>query len=218
ACSTSASPVRSARCGCRTPARRSAGARSCACRRAASWTHCRPPSCSATAPTRSPTPSASRSAPARASPQSGNCLAIRYKGHRAQGALPQSRFQEDSPMRALPSLTLLATALLAGCVSVNTQGDPARAGFGPPPNDSLNATVWYQTSVERDLIYAQTYRAAGRVLEQALADESWDALPRGERAAVTFEGVVHGLPRAIIVDVDETVLRSEEHTSELQSR
>src|SRR5690606_39347774 len=79
---------------------------------------------------------------------------------------------------------------------VNTQGDPARAGFGPPPNDSLNATVWYQTSAERDMIYAQTYRAAGRVLEQALADESWDALPRGERAAA----------------------RSEEHTSELQSR
>jgi len=114
-------------------------------------------------------------------------------------------------MRALPSLTLLATALLAGCVSVNTQGDPARAGFGPPPNDSLNATVWYQTSAERDMIYAQTYRAAGRVLEQALADESWDALPRGDRAAATFEGVVHGLPRAIIVDVDETVLDNSAH-------
>src|SRR5690606_30644018 len=58
-------------------------------------------------------------------------------------------------MRILPGLSLLATALLVGCVSVNTQGDPARAGFGPPPNDSLNATVWYQLSAERDLIYAQ---------------------------------------------------------------
>ena len=55
-------------------------------------------------------------------------------------------------MRALPVLTLLSAALLGGCVSVATHGDPAVA-TGPMPDDSLNATAWYQASVERDLVY-----------------------------------------------------------------
>jgi hypothetical protein len=49
---------------------------------------------------------------------------------------------------ALPTLTLLSAALLAGCVTVATHGGPAT----PPPNDDLDATLWYQTSVERDLV------------------------------------------------------------------
>ena len=109
-------------------------------------------------------------------------------------------------MRILPSLTLLATALLAGCVAVGTHGDPANAGFGPPPNDSLNATVWYQQSLERDLVYREVYRAAGRLLDDALADADWDALPRADRTTPHA-----GLPPAIIVDVDETVLDNSAH-------
>ena len=74
-------------------------------------------------------------------------------------------------MRALPALTLLSAALLGGCVSVATHGDPA-AALGPPPDDSLNATAWYQ-SLERELISREVYRAAARQLDEALADPAW---------------------------------------------
>ena len=108
-------------------------------------------------------------------------------------------------MRALPVLTLLSAALLGGCVSVATHGDPA-AATGPMPDDSLNATAWYQASVERDLVYREVYRAAGEHLDAALADTSWDALPRADR-----DQDPAGLPPAIIVDVDETVLDNSAH-------
>jgi acid phosphatase len=116
---------------------------------------------------------------------------------------------------SLPAFVLAGATLLAGCVSVNTHGDAAAAATpstttavpaavapeGPPPNDGLNATVWYQTSVERDLVYRQAYRAAGDKLAAALADKSWDALPKEDRS-----NDARKLPPAIIVDVDETVL------------
>jgi acid phosphatase len=114
-------------------------------------------------------------------------------------------------MRVLPGLTLLATALLAGCVTVTAHGDPAAAGFGPPPpNDTLNATVWYQRALERDMVYGEVYRAAGRLLDDALADASWDALPSSDRTTPAT-----GLPPAIIVDVDETVLDNSAHQARM---
>lgn len=108
-------------------------------------------------------------------------------------------------MRALSVLTLLASTLLGGCVSVATHGAPP-ASAGPAPDDSLNATVWYQTSLERDLITREVYRAAGELLDAALADPSWDALPREDR-----DNDPAALPPAIIVDVDETVLDNSPH-------
>ncbi|HLT44558.1 MAG TPA: HAD family acid phosphatase [Luteimonas sp.] len=119
-------------------------------------------------------------------------------------------------MRATPILVLLSAALLGGCVSVQTHkaATPAVTAApieqGPLPDDSLNATVWYQTSVERDLITREVYRAAGRYLEQALADPAWDALPREDR-----DNDPAGLPPAIIVDVDETVLDNSAHQARL---
>ena len=108
-------------------------------------------------------------------------------------------------MRILPALSLLTVMLLASCASVAMHGDPA-ASPGPPADDSLNATVWYQASLERDLITREVFRAAARQLDEALADPAWDALPRGER-----DNDPAGLPPAIIVDVDETVLDNSAH-------
>jgi acid phosphatase len=42
--------------------------------------------------------------------------------------------------------------------------------------------VWFQTSVERDLVYTAIYRAAGARLDAALRDKHWDALPKEERS------------------------------------
>lgn len=72
---------------------------------------------------------------------------------------------------------------------------------GPPAHDGLNAALWFQTSAERDQSYRQVYRAATAQLDAALRDRSWDAMPRGER-----DNDPRGLPPAIIVDIDETVL------------
>lgn len=107
------------------------------------------------------------------------------------------------------ALVLLAAGLLAGGCATHPALAPqspspapvAQAEPGPPADDSLNATVWFQTSVERDLVYTAIYRAAGHRLDAALRDKRWDALPKEERTNDASR-----LPPAIIVDVDETVL------------
>src|SRR5690606_5326219 len=230
ACSMSASPGPSRRCGSRTRARRSAGAKSCGWHRAASSTSCPRPKCSAMARIRSPMPNARRNGRTRASRRSASCWAADHRsvepthgrlygstGRLYGSALPSGHPRSQGmPMRAPPILVLLSAALLGGCVSVQTHkaATPAVTAApieqGPLPDDSLNATVWYQTSVERDLITREVYRAAGRYLEQALADPAWDALPREDR-----DNDPAGLPPAIIVDVDETVLDNSAHQARL---
>jgi 5'-nucleotidase (lipoprotein e(P4) family) len=105
--------------------------------------------------------------------------------------------------------TLLAAALLAalaGCAT--TVPVPVAAAPAPvavvatvPANDNLNAVLWQQGSVEYRLIAGQTYRSALTMLDKAIKAPDWDALPRGERTVPA-----RGLPPAVIVDVDETVL------------
>ena len=110
-------------------------------------------------------------------------------------------------MRLVPCV--LAVALLAGCATHAGKPDSPPVATpptvsdrsSPPADDSLNATVWFQTSVERDLVYTAIYRAAGVQLAAALADRQWDALAKEDR-----RNDPRSLPPAIIVDVDETVL------------
>ena len=108
---------------------------------------------------------------------------------------------------------ILSAALmfaLAACATAQQSTLPAPAPTAPaapvaaddpPADDMLNATVWYQLALERDLVYRTVYRAAGQRLRAALADTSWDALPKEDRSINPAK-----LPPAIIVDVDETVL------------
>ena len=84
------------------------------------------------------------------------------------------------------SVCLLSTALV-GCQQQ------------PPANDQLDAVLWTQTSIEHELIYRQVFASATRQLDAALADPSWDALPLPARN-------LSGLPPAVVVDIDETVL------------
>ncbi|OYU04696.1 MAG: acid phosphatase [Pseudomonas sp. PGPPP1] len=84
------------------------------------------------------------------------------------------------------SVCLLSTALV-GCQQQ------------PPANDQLDAVLWTQTSIEHELIYTQVFASATRQLDAALADPTWDALPLPPRNLA-------GLPPAVVVDIDETVL------------
>lgn len=84
------------------------------------------------------------------------------------------------------SICLLTTAL-TGCQQT------------PPANDQLDAVLWTQTSIEHELIYRQLFANATRQLDVALADPTWDALPFPPRN-------LNGLPPAVVVDIDETLL------------
>jgi 5'-nucleotidase (lipoprotein e(P4) family) len=131
----------------------------------------------------------------------------------------------DSPMRSILAVGLLAGLAFVGCasappaprtpVAVASPAAPAAAAPATPApatpavaatpavpaDDDLNAVLWMQRAVEHDLVFREIYRAARERLSAALADPSWDALPRGER-----EGPFASLPPAVIADVDETLL------------
>jgi acid phosphatase len=114
---------------------------------------------------------------------------------------------------------LSSSLLLAGCRSL------APAAEAPPPaeaptavatagaasaDDNLNAVLWIQRSAEYRAVTESLYRAAATRLDTALADPDWDALAPEERI-----NPARGLPPAIIVDVDETVLDNSPYQARL---
>ncbi|WP_243048258.1 HAD family acid phosphatase [Dyella sp. RRB7] len=111
---------------------------------------------------------------------------------------------------------LAALILLAGCSAAPTKTPvvatptPVTAPATTPADDNLNAVAWSQTAIEHDLIYMQTYRDAESRLLAALADKQWDALPKGDRAAPAT-----GLPPAVVLDIDETVLDNSPYQARL---
>lgn len=101
-----------------------------------------------------------------------------------------------------PALIAIAALALGACRTAPVVAPPAPvANVAIAADDTLNATLWFQTSAERDQVYRQVYRAALSQLDAALRDPAWDALPRGERS-----NDPRGLAPAIIMDIDETVL------------
>ncbi|GAB3779664.1 5'-nucleotidase, lipoprotein e(P4) family [Dyella agri] len=112
-------------------------------------------------------------------------------------------------MRLHLPLALAASALLAGCAA--TPSRPAAAPMAAAAaDDNLNAVAWTQTAIEHDLIYLQTYREAQSHLLAALRDPQWDALSKEDRAAP-----VTGLPPAVVLDIDETVLDNSPYQARL---
>jgi acid phosphatase len=81
---------------------------------------------------------------------------------------------------------------------------------GAIANDNLNAVAWMQTSVEFRLLSGQTFRSALSQLDKAIKTPAWDALPASER-----ELPATGLPPAVIVDVDETMLDNSPYQARL---
>lgn len=111
-------------------------------------------------------------------------------------------------MKGLVTTLLSVSLLLTGCAAqmpktAQTAGNADQTAA--VANDSLYATLWQQTALEHDLVYAEIYRDAREKLPRALHDRQWDALPHEERESVRH-GHLRGLKPAIILDVDETVL------------
>lgn len=99
--------------------------------------------------------------------------------------------------------SVLAVALFAhGCVStaVDTAAIPeAPAANARNTHEQLHAVLWVQTAAEYRALSIQAFNLAEQRMDEALADRSWTA-------ALEQTGDFAGLPPAVIVDVDETVL------------
>ena len=110
-------------------------------------------------------------------------------------------------MRMKPLLlpfALSAALALAACAHVEPAAAPPAdvpVAAIVPADDNLNAVLWMQRSAEYRAVGETIYRAASDRLDAALADAGWDALVAAERA-----NPATGLPPAVILDVDETVL------------
>jgi 5'-nucleotidase (lipoprotein e(P4) family) len=152
--------------------------------------------------------------------------------------MPVPTDRPDSAMARPPRFRFAATPLavalllLAGCGTMPSRvvttpspsAEPAAPAVPPVPDaapveapaaavgphDNLNAVAWVQTSVEYRLMAGQTWRSALVQLDKALKTPAWDALPKEDRA-----NVAAGLPPAIIVDVDETVLDNSPYQARL---
>ena len=116
-------------------------------------------------------------------------------------------------MRLRLPLALATSILLAGCANAPTR--PAATPMPAPvagaaANDNLNAVAWTQTAIEHDLIYIQVYRDAQSRLLAALHDPKWDALTKEDRVAPAA-----GLPPAVVLDIDETVLDNSPYQARL---
>lgn len=125
-----------------------------------------------------------------------------------------------SPSRLLTAslltLSLAACETLAPRATATPPPEPvavtpvAAAPAGPAANDNLNAVAWLQTSVEFRLIAGQTWRSALVQLDRAIKTPAWDALTKEDRITPML-----GLPTAVIVDVDETVLDNSPYQARL---
>ena len=88
---------------------------------------------------------------------------------------------------------LAAVFLVGGCAS------SAGGSAGSGPHETLDATLWVQTSAEYDAVVREIYRSAAERLIEALADSTWTA-------ATEQAGDFWHLPPAVILDVDETFI------------
>ncbi len=84
-------------------------------------------------------------------------------------------------------------------------------GTGTPPRtyENLDATLWLQTAVEFHASALQAYRLAQEQLDRALADPAWKAAIEQQAQDVA------GLPPAIVLDADETILDNSPYQARL---
>ncbi len=107
-------------------------------------------------------------------------------------------------MRRIMPLLLLSV----GCATATTTTTPTPAATSTPAaatmpcnpgHTILNATLWVQSSAEFRAAATQTFAAARRALDEALAD-------RTRTGAIEETNADPNQPPAIVTDVDETVL------------
>jgi acid phosphatase len=130
----------------------------------------------------------------------------------------------SAAMRPVLAVSLLAAALsLTACKPTsftapkgasapgNAAGTTAKPAAGEvAANDNLNAVLWVQRAAEYDAVAQTVYRGAADKLDAALKEANWDALVPTERG-----NAATGLPPAVVMDVDETVLDNSPYQARL---
>ncbi|MGH8076059.1 MAG: 5'-nucleotidase, lipoprotein e(P4) family [Lysobacter sp.] len=116
---------------------------------------------------------------------------------------------------ALALSVIACTLALSACKHAEIAPAPPPATavpalVGPAADDNLNAVLWVQTSAEYQAASQTVYRAAADKLDAALRGENWDALVPNERG-----NSIVGLPPAVIMDIDETVLDNSPYQARL---
>ena len=125
------------------------------------------------------------------------------------------------PLRSTLTVSLLAATLaLSACRTTTPMAAaapeappaaaPVAATAGPAPHDNLNAVLWMQRTAEYGAVTQTIYHAAADKLDRALKDKRWDALVPDERG-----NAAAGLPPAVVMDVDETVLDNSPYQARL---
>ena len=107
-------------------------------------------------------------------------------------------------MRLLPAIPAAVFVLvtLGGCATVQMRIDDVKPSCGadrPFVEGSERATLWIRTSAEFRSSAEGSYRSALLGLQVGLADTGWSAEP-------AQTGEFSGLPPAIVMDIDDTVL------------
>jgi 5'-nucleotidase (lipoprotein e(P4) family) len=122
-----------------------------------------------------------------------------------------------APFSATFLAACLATVALGACSATPVARDvpPAAvpttvAATATRADDNLNAVLWVQRSAEYRAAAETVYRAATAQLDAALKDPTWDALVPEERA-----NAARGLPPAVVMDIDETVLDNSPYQARL---
>jgi acid phosphatase len=119
------------------------------------------------------------------------------------------------PRRALRiGIALGLAAFAAACATQGPQPaaprrDPGRCSGEPIfAAGGERATLWVRNSSEFRAASETVYRAARDALAAGLADSAWTAEP-------AQEGELSGLPPAVVMDIDETVLDNSEPQAEM---
>lgn len=82
------------------------------------------------------------------------------------------------------------------------------SGCAAKQNNTLNSTLWVQTSAEYEANCLQAYNVAEKNIDSALHDNGWTA-------ALEQSGDFVSLPPAVIMDIDDTVLDSSHYQAQL---
>jgi acid phosphatase len=96
-------------------------------------------------------------------------------------------------------LALFTTVLLSAC---------SNRPVVPGPHESLNASLWTQTSAEYAASTTQAYHNARVNIDRALADPQWTA-------ALEQQGDYANLPPVILMDIDQTVLDNSGYNTQM---
>lgn len=114
------------------------------------------------------------------------------------------------------TVSVLACALALGACKQTVAPPPVAKPEAKAPvpavaaDDNLNAVLWMQASAEYPAATTTVYRAAADKLGVALKEKHWDALVTDERG-----NPATGLPPAVVMDVDETVLDNSPYQARL---